>query len=145
MTALAVNVQKRSIVFLLGMSSLMLGANVVWTAYNSILLPTLVENAEIPNKGLVVGLIGFFGTLIGILVSLLAGILSDHTTSQYGKRTPAILIGAILTLPLLGLASVLESPSTRSIFFSLALPIIVVSFCATYNFRDTFIAHTENL
>ncbi len=136
MTALAVNVQKRSIVFLLGMSSLMLGANVVWTAYNSILLPTLVENAEIPNKGLVVGLIGFFGTLIGILVSLLAGILSDHTTSQYGKRTPAILIGAILTLPLLGLASVLESPSTRSIFFSLALPIIVVSFCGMQFFTN---------
>ncbi|MGA2491102.1 MAG: hypothetical protein ABSF99_13125, partial [Anaerolineales bacterium] len=53
---------KRSIGFLLGMSMLMLGANLVWTAYNSLLLPTLVEGVVTTGKGLVTGLIGFFGT-----------------------------------------------------------------------------------
>ena len=48
---------KRSIGFLFGMSSLMLGANLVWVAYNSVLLPTLVENVMPEGKGLAVGLI----------------------------------------------------------------------------------------
>ncbi len=74
---------------------LMLGANLVWAAYNSLLLPTLVEKVVTTGKGLVVGLIGFFGTLLAITVSILAGIISDHTASRWGRRTPAILIGAL--------------------------------------------------
>jgi len=62
---------KRSVRFLIGMSMLMLGANLVWTAYNSILLPTLVEGVIKNGKGLATGLIGFFGTLLAIIVSLL--------------------------------------------------------------------------
>jgi hypothetical protein len=37
---------RRSVGFLIGMSMLMLGANLVWTAYNSLLLPTLVEGGH---------------------------------------------------------------------------------------------------
>ena len=76
---------KRSIGFLVGMSTLMLGANLVWTAYNSLLLPTLVEGVVTNGKGLVTGLGGFFGTLLAITVSILAGILSDHSASRWGR------------------------------------------------------------
>ena len=69
---------KRSIGFLFGMSMLMLGANLVWTAYNSLLLPTLVEGIVTTGKGLVTGLIGFLGTLLAITVSLLAGIFTGE-------------------------------------------------------------------
>lgn len=120
---------KRSIGFLFGMSMLMLGANLVWTAYNSLLLPTLVEGIVTTGKGLVTGLIGFLGTLLAITVSLLAGILSDHTASRWGRRTPAILIGALLGLPLIGLPTLFLAPTLRPVFLSLALPITILSYC----------------
>jgi MFS family permease len=119
---------KRSFGFLLGMSMLMLGANLVWTAYNSLLLPTLVEEVVPASKGLVTGLIGFLGTLLAITVSILAGILSDHTTSRWGRRTPAILIGALVGLPLIGLPTLFLAPSLRPAFLSMAMPIIILSY-----------------
>ncbi len=120
---------KRSIGFLVGMSMLMLGANLVWTAYNSLLLPTLVEGVVTNGKGLVTGLVGFFGTLLAITVSLLAGILSDHSASRWGRRTPAILIGSLIGLPLIGLPTLFLAPALRPTFLSLALPVIILSYC----------------
>jgi len=128
--------KKRSIGFLFGMSTLMLGANLVWVAYNSVLLPTLVENVITAGKGLAVGLIGFFGTLLAVVISLLAGILSDHSASRWGKRTPAILIGALLALPLIGLPTLFLSPTLKAIFLPLALPVIIVSYCGMQFFTN---------
>jgi MFS family permease len=127
---------KRSIGFLFGMSSLMLGANLVWTAYNSILLPTLVEKVVTQNKGLVVGLVGFLGTILAITVSILSGILSDHTAGKLGRRTPFLLIGALVGLPLIGLPSLFLSPALRPAFLSLALPIIILSYCGMQFFTN---------
>jgi len=53
---------KRSVGFLLGMCVVMLGANFIWTSYNSILLPTMVEKAAPEHKGLIVGLIAFLAS-----------------------------------------------------------------------------------
>ena len=119
---------KRSIGFLFGMSMLMLGANLVWTAYNSLLLPTLVEGVVTTGKGLVTGLVGFFGTLLAIAVSLLTGIISDHSTSRWGRRTPAILIGSLIGLPLIALPTLFLVPALQSIFLSFALPIIILGY-----------------
>ena len=127
---------KRTIGFLFGMSSLMLGANLVWVAYNSVLLPTLVENVVTESRGLAVGLIGFFGTLLAVVVSILAGILSDHTTSKWGRRTPAILIGSLIALPVIGLPTLFLSPPLKSSFVSIALPIIIVSYCGMQFFTN---------
>jgi MFS family permease len=124
MTTSASTVAKRSVGFLFGMSTLMLGANLVWVSYNTILLPTLVEKVVTEHKGLVVGLIGFFGTL----VSILWGIISDHTSSRLGKRSPAILTGALVALPLIGLPIIILSPALKAILFPLALPIIIISY-----------------
>lgn len=127
---------KRSAGFLFGMSTLMLGANLVWVAYNSVLLPTLVEKVMIEGKGLAVGLIGFFGTLLAVLVSILAGILSDHTASKWGRRTPAILIGALVGLPFIGLPFLFLSTIFRATFLSLSLPIIIISYCGMQFFTN---------
>jgi MFS family permease len=110
---------KRSVGFLLGMGVVMLGANFIWTSYNSILLPTMVEKVATSYKGTIVGLIGFFGTMVGITVSILAGIISDHTASRWGKRTPSILVGTLLSLPLMALLA---------IFYPPAMPLIVIGF-----------------
>jgi MFS family permease len=128
MTPSALTIEKRSVGFLFGMNMLMLGANLVWVAYNSILLPTLVEKVVTVNKALVVGLIGFFGTLLGLLVSILWGIISDHTTSKWGKRTPAILTGSLIALPLIGLPALMLSPALYYFLIRLAVPIILISY-----------------
>jgi MFS family permease len=121
-------VEKRSVGFLLGMNTLMLGANLVWLAYVTILLPTMVEKMTSVNKGLVVGLLGFFGTLLALLVTILWGIISDHTTSRLGKRTPAILTGSLIALPFIGLPALLLSPILHDFLIPLALPIILISY-----------------
>jgi len=130
------SIPKRSIGFLLGMSSLMLGANLVWVSYNSVLLPTLVEGVLTEAKGLAVGLIGFSGTLVAVIVSILAGIISDHTSSRLGRRTPAILIGALVGLPVIALPFLFLAPALRTTFLSLALPIIIVSYCGMQFFTN---------
>jgi MFS family permease len=128
MAAATDTVVKRSVSFLFGMSTLILGANIVWLAYPTILLPTLVEKVVTANKALVVGLLGFVGTLVGILASLLWGIISDHTRSHWGKRSPAILTGSLLALPLIALPVLFLTPSLKPLFFPIAMPIIIISF-----------------
>jgi hypothetical protein len=128
MVSSTLTIEKRSVGFLFGMNTLMLGANLVWVAYITILLPTLVEKVVTVNKGLVVGLLGFFGTLLGLLVTILWGIISDHTTSKLGKRTPAILTGSLIALPLIGLPSLMLSPALHDFLIPLALPIILISY-----------------
>jgi len=129
-------IAKRSVGFLLGMSSLMLGANLVWIADNTILLPALVEKVVYSSRGLVVGLIGFVGTLLAVLVSILWGIISDHTSSHLGKRTPAILIGSLLALPLIVLPVLMLYPGVKTIFLPIALPIIIISFLGMQFFTN---------
>ncbi|MFZ2095063.1 MAG: MFS transporter [Anaerolineales bacterium] len=119
---------KRSVGFLFGLNSLMIGANLVWVSYNTILLPTLVEHVITASRGLVVGLIGFFGTLLSILVSLLWGIISDHSSNRWGKRTPSILMGAVMAFPLIGLPALFLSPEWKAVFFPVALPMVILSY-----------------
>jgi MFS family permease len=127
---------KRSLGFLLGMSTLMLGANLVWVAYNSVLLPTLVENVITEGKGLAVGLIGFFGTLVAVTVSILAGIISDHSSSRLGKRTPAILSGALIALPVIALPFLYLNPKLEHTFLPFALLIIIISYIGMQFFTN---------
>jgi MFS family permease len=128
MASSTLTIEKRSVGFLFGMNTLMLGANLVWIAYITILLPTMVEKVVTANKGLVVGLLVFSGTLLALLVTILWGILSDHSTSRLGKRTPAILTGSLIALPLIGLPSLMFSPSLHDFLIPLAIPIILVSY-----------------
>jgi len=136
MTTISAVVPKRSIGFLCGMSTIRLGANVVWVSYNSILLPTLVENVMTAGKGLAVGLIGFFGVLVGVTVSILSGIISDHTSSKLGRRTPALLIASLLVLPMVGLPSLFLSPALRNALLPIALPIITISYIGMQFFNN---------
>jgi len=136
MTTLGAITSKRSIGFLINMSMLMLGANLVWVAYNNVLLPTLVEGVVVEGKGLAVGLIGFFGTMLANAVSILVGILSDHSSSKWGRRTPAILIGTLGAVPLIGLASLVVSPPWRDLLLPVALPVIIISYCGMQFFTN---------
>jgi MFS family permease len=127
MTTGTATIPRRSIGYLLGMTSLMFGANFVWVSYNSILLLPLVQRVVAPEySSLTVGVIAFFSTFVGITVSILTGIISDHSTSRWGRRGPAILIGALVGLPFIACAGI----------FHLSLPTIAVSYLGMQFFTN---------
>lgn len=127
MTTGTATVPRRSIGYLLGMTSLMFGANFVWVSYNSILLLPLVQRVVAPEySSLTVGVIAFFSTFVGITVSILTGIISDHSTSRWGRRGPAILIGALVGLPFIACAGI----------FHLSLPTIAISYLGMQFFTN---------
>ena len=120
-------IPKRSTGFLLGMTILMFGANIAWVSYDSILLLPLVQKVVPADRSsLIVGLVAFAANIVGILVSLLAGILSDHGTSRLGRRTPGILIGALVGFPVIACA----------VFFHLSLLVVIISFTGMQIFTN---------
>lgn len=88
-----------------------LGVNVVWIPYNLLLLPLLVQNTTTAaTKATILGIIVGGSTLVSIVISVLAGIISDHTRSRFGRRRPMMLAGLLLTIPFL-LMPVLFQPT----------------------------------
>jgi MFS family permease len=127
MTVSSGTASRRSTAYLLGMTIPMFGANFAWVSYNSILLLPLVQKVVPPDRSsIAVGVIAFVANLIGILVSLLFGILSDHGTSRLGKRTPSILIGTLAGFPVIACAA----------FFRLSLPLIISSYLGMHVFTN---------
>lgn len=76
-----------------------LGLNIRNTAVGSIFMPVLVERyapAEWINSAL--STMRTAGLIIAMLIQPAAGILSDRSTSRFGRRRPYILIGTLLDL-----------------------------------------------
>jgi MFS family permease len=127
MTNATVTLPRRSTGYLLGMTILMFGANIAWVSYNSVLLLPLVQKVvPAATASLTVGVIAFVAKLVGILVSLVSGILSDHGTSRLGRRTPGILIGTLGGFPVIACAAI----------FHLSLPVIIASYLGMQIFAN---------
>lgn len=91
---------RHPILFLLAMSVYYLGTNYLWISFNSFVLPIQVESFASPEaKSLVLGLIAGPTIAASLLINILSGILSDHSTSRFGRRSPYILIGSLLAVP----------------------------------------------
>ncbi len=76
-----------------------LGMNMRNNAVGAILTPYLVDmfvSADVKNTQL--GLIRTAGLVVAMLVQPAAGLLSDRSTSRYGRRRPFILVGVLLDL-----------------------------------------------
>lgn len=76
-----------------------LGLNIRNNAVGSLFLPYLVDvfvRPEIKNTAL--GLLRFAGLIVAMMVQPAAGIISDRSTSRFGRRRPFIFIGVILDL-----------------------------------------------
>lgn len=75
-----------------------LGLNIRNTAMN-VITPGLLENfvdASVKNTAL--GVINSAGLVIAMLVQPAAGLLSDRSTSRFGRRRPFIFVGVLLDL-----------------------------------------------
>lgn len=76
-----------------------LGLNIRNNAIGSIFLPFLIAGfvgAEMKNTAL--GLLSGAGLVIAMLVQPAAGLLSDRSTSRFGRRRPFIFVGVLLDL-----------------------------------------------
>jgi MFS family permease len=76
-----------------------LGLNIRNTAVGSIFMPFLVEHyAPADWKNTALSAMSTAGLIIAMLIQPLAGLLSDRSTSRYGRRRPYILVGTLLDL-----------------------------------------------
>src|SRR5512146_1541658 len=81
-----------------------LGLNIRNNAVGSLFMPYLVDmfvRQDIKNTAL--GGLRFAGLIVAMLVQPAMGILSDRSTSRFGRRRPYIFIGVLLDLACLGL------------------------------------------
>lgn len=86
-----------------------LGINVVWLSYSLFLLPILVQNStSAQTKGIALGAISGAAIAIGVIANVIAGIISDHTRSRFGRRRPILIWGMLLTIPFLLLPAFLR-------------------------------------
>ena len=75
-----------------------LGINVVWGGMNVIQQPRVEDMLGVARAGTGIAVITIAGTIIAILVQPTLGIISDHTSSRWGRRKPYIAIGAALDI-----------------------------------------------
>src|ERR1700686_1701756 len=77
-----------------------LGVNAVWLSYNLFILPLQVQSVSSEaTKGIVLGALVVVAIGIAVIVNTIAGIVSDHSNSRFGRRRPIMICGMILTLP----------------------------------------------
>ncbi len=76
-----------------------LGLNIRNTAVGSIFMPYLVERYASPDwKNTALSAMGTAGLIMAMLVQPAAGLMSDRSTSRFGRRRPYILTGAVFDL-----------------------------------------------
>ncbi len=116
MAAIPLAIPKKTIKFMLGLGVYNIGLNLLWVAYNSILLPVMVQNAtSAATMGIWLGIITSVSILVGITVNIVAGVISDNSQSRWGRRNPTIVIGALLTIATL--AAWAYAPQTLPMVF----------------------------
>ncbi len=73
-------------------------------ALNTVILPVLVDRFAGVGRTLPLALLIAFGVVMSVLSNAVVAVLSDHTRTELGRRTPWILGGAVVaalfTLPL---------------------------------------------
>ncbi|ONI72776.1 MFS transporter [Actinosynnema sp. ALI-1.44] len=83
-----------------GWISLLFVANLgLWLAIYApiqVLLPKQAELLDSANKELVFGIVTGVGALVAVFANPVAGLLSDRTTSRFGRRHPWTLGGALV-------------------------------------------------
>ncbi len=76
-----------------------LGLNIRNTAVGTFIMPYLVEQYASPNLiNTSLSVMRTAGLIIAMLVQPAAGLISDRSTSRFGRRRPFILIGVLLDL-----------------------------------------------
>jgi MFS family permease len=97
-----------------------LGLNIRNTAVGSVFMPYLVAAFVAPEiKNTALSLMSTVGLIIAMLVQPAAGLLSDRSTSRFGRRRPFIFVGVLFDLVFL--AAIALSGSYWSLFVAMTL------------------------
>lgn len=72
-----------------------IGAFVSFMPLLQVLLPLKAEAIDPANKALLLSQVAFYGALVASIANLLAGAISDRTTSRFGRRKPWMVVGAL--------------------------------------------------
>lgn len=72
-----------------------IGAFVSFQPLLQVLLPLKAEAIDPASKAVVLSQVAFWGALVASIANLLAGAISDRTTSRFGRRRPWMVVGAI--------------------------------------------------
>jgi MFS family permease len=72
-----------------------IGAFLSFMPLFQVLLPLKAESIDPAGKALLLSQVAFFGALVASVANLLAGAISDRTTSRFGRRRPWMVLGAL--------------------------------------------------
>lgn len=72
-----------------------IGAFVSFQPLLQVLLPLKAESIDAASKAVVLSQVAFYGAIAASVANLLAGAISDRTTSRFGRRRPWMVVGAI--------------------------------------------------
>jgi MFS family permease len=75
-----------------------IGAYVSFMPLFQVLLPLKAESIDSANKAVVLSLVAILGAATASIANLLAGAISDRTTSRFGRRRPWMVAGALSTV-----------------------------------------------
>jgi MFS family permease len=82
------------------------GVYLVIGAVPSVLLPLQVQGIDPHDKAIALALVTGVGAFVAMVMSPIAGLLSDRTRSRYGRRAPYLVFGALAVgLALIGLGA----------------------------------------
>ena len=100
-----------------------LGLNIRNTVVGSFLTPYLAELYTSPNwKNTALSVMRNAGLIIAMLVQPAAGLISDRSTSRFGRRRPFIIIGVLLDLLFLAAIGISWS------YWSLLVAVLLIQF-----------------
>lgn len=68
-----------------------------WVALSSLILPQLLDQIDSSTREAMIGTINAVGSVVALLSNVVFGTLSDLTRSRFGKRSPWIIGGGLLT------------------------------------------------
>ena len=72
-----------------------IGAFVSFMPLFQVLLPLKAEAIDPANKALLLSQVAFYGAMVASVANLLAGAISDRTTSRFGRRRPWMVVGSL--------------------------------------------------
>jgi MFS family permease len=68
-----------------------------WVALSSLILPQLLDQIDSGTREAMIGTINAVGSVVALLSNVVFGTLSDLTRSRFGRRSPWIIGGGLLT------------------------------------------------
>ncbi|MDN6208967.1 MAG: MFS transporter [Bifidobacterium crudilactis] len=89
--------RKEIIRLTLGFTLSAVACAIPWVALSSLILPQLLDQIDPGTREAMIGTINAVGSVVALFANVVFGTLSDLTRSRFGRRSPWIIAGGLLT------------------------------------------------